>query len=137
MKTYTELSRLKTFEERFRYLALNGRVSSETFGSNRYANQAFYKSREWRDFRNEIAMRDNWCDLGIPGREIRGQKAIVHHLNPISFDDIINRNLSVLLDPDNAILTIHNTHQAIHYSDESILLLDPIERRPGDTCPWR
>ena len=137
MRTYTELSRLVTFEERFRYLMLNGRVSSETFGSNRYANQAFYKSKEWRRFRNEIAMRDGWCDLGIPGREIRGNHAIIHHLNPISYDDIVDKNFDVLLNPENAILTTHNTHQAIHYSDESILLLDPVERLPNDTCPWR
>lgn len=137
IKTYSELITLPTFEERYEYLRIGGRVGEDTFGYDRYLNQAFYKSGEWLRFRNYIISRDNGCDLGCSDREIpNGLRIIIHHIEPITADDIINHS-SRLLDPDNAITTIDNTHRAIHYSDNSILTLAPIERRPNDTCPWR
>lgn len=134
-KTYSELCKLPTFEQRFRYLQLNGLVGKETFGYDRYLNQVFYHSPEWRRFRRDIIVRDNGCDLGIKDRQII-KSIYIHHLNPISLKDIELRNPSVL-DPENAICVSFETHQAIHYGDESLLLLDVIERSPNDTCPWR
>ena len=136
-KRYSELIKLQTFEERFKYLKLNGRVGEDTFGSSRYLNQSFYSSSEWRRFRREIILRDNGCDLGIEGREIpKGAKLFIHHINPISLDDLCE-NTDLLMDPDNVICCSYNTHQAIHFGDESILSLDIIERKPNDTIPWR
>ena len=134
--SYSELITLPTFEERFRYLKLGGVVGEETFGYDRYLNQAFYTSKLWRDFRRDIIVRDLGCDLGIPDREIGGL-VLIHHLNPISLDDILKRNLEVLVNPENSICVSHNTHQAIHYGDESLLITAPIERSRNDTCPWR
>lgn len=135
-KTYSELIAIPTFEERFRYLKLNGTIGEETFGFDRYLNQAFYLSEEWKRFRREIIIRDNGCDLGIDDREIGGM-IIIHHLNPITMDDILKRNIDVLLNPENAICVSHLTHQAIHYGDESLLITAPVERSKNDTCPWR
>lgn len=135
-KTYTELIQLPTFEERFEYLRLNGAVSDLTFGSYRQLNQALYRSNEWKSFRRQILIRDNACDLAVEGFEIIGNRAIIHHLNPITKRDILDRN-PCLFDPENVITTTHNTHQAIHYGGASILPKAPVERRPGDTCPWR
>ncbi len=135
IRTYTELIMLPTFEERFQYLKLNGRVGEETFGFDRYLNQVFYNSREWRRLRNEIIVRDHGCDLGIDGREIGGI-ILIHHMNPISVDDILKRS-EFLLNPEYLISTIKNTHDAIHYGDENLLFKAPIERRKNDTCPWR
>lgn len=135
-KSYTELITFPTFEERFRYLRLNGRVSEETFGVQRWLNQVFYKTPEWRSFRREILIRDNQCDLGIEGRDIYNY-ALVHHINPITPKDILERRLDVLLNPDNVITTIKRTHDAIHYGDDTILALEPAERKPNDTIPWR
>lgn len=136
-KSYSELITLPTFEERYRYLKLGGKVGEETFGYDRYLNQAFYtKNKDWLNFRRDIIVRDLGCDLGISDREIGG-RIIVHHLNPITLADIHNRNLEILLNPENAICVSHNTHQAIHYGDESLLITTPIERSKNDTCPWR
>lgn len=135
-KTYTELIGFTTFEDRFRYLRLNGRVSEETFGVQRWLNQIFYKTPEWLSFRREIIIRDNCCDLAIEGRDIYS-RPLVHHLNPIQPKDIINRNLDVLLNPENVITTVKRTHDAIHYGDETLLALEPADRKPNDMIPWR
>lgn len=135
IKTYSELITLPTFEERFRYLKLDGKVGEETFGFDRYLNQIFYKSEEWLALRDFVIVRDMGCDLGMPDREIRG-RILVHHMNPISKEDILQRS-KFLLDPEYLICTIKNTHDAIHYGDEGILYTVPIERTKNDTCPWR
>lgn len=136
IRTYTELSKLKTFEERFNYLKLNGQVGSETFGFDRHLNQAFYKSKDlWLPLRDEIIVRDEGCDLGIEGRDIYG-RIIIHHMNPITIDDILNRT-EFLLNPEYLICVTKRTHDAIHYGDENLLYKDPIERTKNDTCPWK
>lgn len=135
IRTYSELILLPTFEERYEYLRIGGRVGEETFGFDRYLNQIFYKDPEWLAARDEVIIRDNGCDLGIPGREIYS-RILVHHMNPITKDDILKRS-KILLDPEYLICTIKQTHDAIHYGDESLLLKDPIERSRNDTCPWR
>lgn len=135
IRTYSELLSFSTFEERFEYLKLDGRVGQDTFGFDRYLNQIFYRSREWKAVRDQIIMRDNGCDLGIPGYEVYG-RVLIHHMNPISIEDI-ERNTSILMDPEYLILTSHNTHNAIHYGNSGNLLLPPIERSPNDTCPWK
>ena len=135
IRTYSELITLPTFEERFRYLQLGEKVGEDTFGHDRYLNQMFYTSDEWRRIRRDVIVRDNGCDLGIQDREIHGL-IIIHHMNPITVEDIINRS-EFLLNPEYLISTVKNTHDAIHFSDERILITDPIERRPNDTCPWK
>ena len=135
IRTYSELIALPTFEERFRYLKLNGRVGEETFGFDRYLNQIFYNSAEWKSIRDFVITRDMGCDLGIPDREIFG-KILVHHMNPIDQKDIIRRS-DFLLDPEYLICTIKNTHDAIHFGDEDLLITVPKERTKYDTCPWR
>ena len=135
IRTYSELITLPTFEERYRYLRLGGRVGEDTFGFDRYLNQIFYKSKEWLDVRDYVIVRDGGCDLGMPDREIFG-KILVHHMNPIRKEDILRRS-KFLLDPEYLISTIKNTHDAIHYGDESLLILAPTERMKNDTCPWR
>lgn len=135
IRTYTELSKLKTFEERFRYLKLDGIVGQETFGFDRYLNQVFYRSAKWKSVRNKVIVRDNGCDLGIEGHEIYG-RIIIHHMNPLTLKDI-ERESEFLLDPEYLISTIHGTHNAIHYGDESLLITAPIERTKNDTCPWK
>ena len=135
IRTYSELITIPTFEERFEYLKLNGSVGLETFGRDRYLNQILYNSPEWRRFRPEIIVRDNGCDLACEGYEIFG-KILIHHINPITAQDILNRN-SKVFDPENVITTVHNTHNAIHYGDENLLITAPIERSRNDTCPWR
>lgn len=134
-RTYSELILLPSFEERFRYLKLDGVVGKETFGYDRWLNQELYHSVEWKRFKDKILIRDNGCDLGVEGFEIRGA-AIVHHLNPISFDDILHRNPCVF-DPENVVCTQLRTHNAIHYGDERLLIITPTERTPNDTCPWK
>lgn len=136
MKTYTELSKLKTFEERFNYLRLDGSVGKDTFGFDRIFNQKFYRSPEWKEIRDFVITRDNGCDLGAEGHEIYGNRIIIHHINPICLEDI-ERKSSLLLNPDNLITTIHRTHNAIHYGDETVLVTAPIERTVNDTCPWK
>lgn len=135
IKTYSEMLTYGTFIERFRYLKLSGKVGKETFGYDRYLNQILYRSDEWRRFRDQIILRDNGCDLACEGFEIHG-KILVHHINPISVEDVIDRN-PCIFDPENAIVTTLNTHNAIHYGDETILVTEPIVRTPNDTCPWK
>ena len=135
IKTYTELSRLPTFEERYRYLRITGRVGEETFGFDRYLNQVFYRSRQWKQVRDHVIVRDNGCDLGAEGYDIHG-RIIIHHMNPITLKDIEHES-EFLLDPEFLICTTHNTHNAIHYGDESLLITAPIERAKNDTCPWK
>ena len=135
IRTYSELITLPTFIERYRYLKLSGRVGEDTFGFDRYLNQVFYQSKEWRSIRDYVITRDNGCDLGIDGHEIYG-RILIHHMNPITADDILKRS-DLLLNPEYLICTIKNTHDAIHYSDESLLITDPIERSKNDTCPWK
>ena len=136
LRTYSELITLRTFEERYRYLKLGGRVGEETFGFDRYLNQIFYKSPEWKSVRDFVIVRDHGCDLACPDREILGSRILVHHMNPISVDDILSRS-QFLLDPEYLITTVKNTHDAIHYGDENLLFTGPIERTKNDTCPWR
>ena len=135
IRTYNELMLLPTFEERFEYLKLSGRVGEETFGFDRWLNQKFYRSAEWKHLRDQVIIRDNGCDLGVEGREIYG-KILIHHMNPISKKDILDRT-DLLLNPMYLISVTKQTHDAIHYSDDSILMKDPIVRRRNDTCPWR
>lgn len=135
IRTYSELITLPTFEERFEYLRLGGKVGEATFGFDRYLNQIFYNSEEWRSIRDYVIMRDAACDLGIPGREIYS-RVLIHHMNPITKEDILRRS-KFLLDPEYLITTIKNTHDAIHYGDANILVKAPVERTPNDTCPWR
>lgn len=135
MKRYSELSQLKTFEERFNYLKLGGCVGRDTFGFDRYLNQIFYQSTEWRRVRDQVIIRDNGCDLGILDRPIQG-KILIHHLNPITAKDIEERNADII-NPEFLIAVSHITHNAIHYGDENLLAKDPIVRMPNDTCPWR
>jgi hypothetical protein len=134
IRTYSELSKLQTFENRYEYLRLNGAVGEETFGFDRFINQNFYKSQEWKTIRDFVIVRDNGCDLGIEGYEIRG-KIFIHHMNPILPKDIETQS-KFLLDPEYLISTTHPTHNAIHYGDESLLIRAPIERTKNDTCPW-
>lgn len=135
IRCYSELVKLPTFEARYEYLRLGGAVGKETFGFDRYMNQFFYKSPEWRRTRDLVIARDSGCDLGVQGREIFS-RPIIHHMNPIRPEDIRNRS-EMLLDPEYLITTIHETHLAIHYSDKNLLLQEPMERRPNDTCPWK
>lgn len=136
IRTHSELITLPTFEERYRYLRLGGRVGEETFGFDRYLNQEFYKhDKEWLALRDHVIVRDNGCDLGIEGREIY-DRIIIHHMNPITVNDILNRT-EFLLNPEYLICTVKNTHDAIHYGDESLLITVPRERSRYDTCPWK
>ena len=135
IKRYSELILLPTFEERYKYLQLNGIIGDETFGFDRYINQMFYRSQEWKQVRDYVIVRDNGCDLGIEGHEIRG-KILIHHMNPIGIKDIQQVN-EFLLDPEYLITTMLSTHNAIHYGDEGLLVTDPIERSKNDTCPWK
>ena len=136
IRTYSELSKLKTFRERYEYLKLDGTIGEETFGFDRYINQMFYKSEEWKRIRNYVITRDNGCDLGISDRKIVDSVILVHHMNPITKEDIINKN-EILLDPEYLITTIKPTHDAIHYGDENLLAEDLIVRSKNDTCPWK
>lgn len=139
IRRYSDLIKLDTFEKRFNYLKLDGSVGIQTFGYDRWINQVFYSSKEWKRFRDKIIIRDNACDLGIEGREIRGRaQLLIHHMNPITKKQILDRDPS-LLDPEYVITVMRSpTHEAIHYGDESILLGAGIaDRKPGDTCLWR
>lgn len=135
IRTYSELITIPTFEERYKYLKIGGKVGEETFGFERYLNQEFYKSHEWQSIRRQVIVRDLGCDLGIEDREIHG-KIIVHHMNPITIDDIIEAS-DFLLNPEYLICTLKSTHDAIHYGDESLLIKAPVERMKNDTCPWK
>ena len=134
-RTYRECMQLQTFQERYRYLQIGGRVGKETFGFDRYLNQMLYRTPEWKRFRRDMIVRDNGCDLGCEGYEIYGN-VLVHHINPITVEDVINRN-PCIFDPNNVICTSLNTHNAIHYGDETLLITEPVVRKPNDTCPWK
>jgi len=133
-RKYSELRRLITFEERFEYLSMPGEVGNATFGFDRWLNQQFYHSREWKQVRDAVVYRDGACDLGIRGYEIHAQ-LLVHHMNPVTPDDLVQGEEWVL-DPEYLITTTHRTHNAIHYGDQSLLARAPVERRPGDTTLW-
>lgn len=135
IRTYSELIQIPTFEERFQYLQLNGLVGKETFGFDRYLNQVFYRSAAWKRIRDQVIIRDNGCDLGIEDHAILG-KVLIHHMNPINEEDILNAT-SILLNPEYLICVSHNTHNAIHYGDENLLIKAPIIRTKNDTCPWK
>lgn len=135
LKTYSELIEIPTFIDRYRYLKIGGEVGKETFGSDRYLNQVFYRSKEWMDIRDYVIVRDLGCDLGIEGYEIIG-KIFIHHMNPLTVKDILDRT-EILLDPEYLICCTKNTHDAIHYGSEDLLWADPIVRMPNDTCPWK
>ena len=135
MKSYSELIRIPSFEERFQYLRINGIVGEETFGCDRYLNQIFYKSEEWKKIRRRVIIRDNGCDLAWDEYEIKGI-IIIHHINPITKEDILNRS-SKLFDLENLICTSVNTHKAIHYGNEEMLPKKIVERTMNDTCPWK
>lgn len=135
IRTYSELITLPTFEERFQYLRLDGSVGDETFGFDRYLNQFFYRSQRWKDVRQQVIIRDCGRDLAMEGYEIY-DRIIIHHMNPLTVRDI-ERESEFLINPEYLICTIHNTHNAIHYGDESLLISKPIERRMNDTCPWK
>ena len=135
IRTYSELSTITSFKDRFRYLKLNGAVGEETFGFDRYLNQLFYRSQRWRKIRDEVIVRDCGCDLGIEGYEIY-KYAMIHHMNPITAKDIQDES-EYLLNPEYLITTTQRTHNAIHYGDEDLLLTMSVERTKNDTCPWR
>ena len=134
VRSYTELRKHSTFEERFAYLSMPGEVGAATFGFDRWINQQFYRSREWKRAREFVIVRDEGCDLGIPGYDIHAD-LLVHHMNPVTADDLI-RGEEWVLDPEFLITTTHRTHNAIHYGDASLLRRAPVERRPGDTKLW-
>lgn len=134
-KTYSELIAMDNFLDRYEYLRIGGTVGESTFGSNRYLNQILYRSYDWKKFRREMIIRDNGCDLAHPDYEIGGI-IILHHLNPITIDDVKNRRRCVF-DPENVVCVSHRTHEAIHYGDDTLLMKGPVVRRPGDTIPWR
>lgn len=135
IRCYSELIEVPTFEERFRYLQLNGSVGKDTFGFDRYMNQTFYQSREWKRVRDFVILRDNGCDLGVDGYTIYG-KVLIHHMNPITVKDIATVS-NFLMNPEYLICVSHTTHNAIHYGDENLIPKGPIIRTPNDTCPWR
>lgn len=135
IRTYSELIALPTFEERYDYLRLGGKVGEETFGFDRWINQKFYKDPKWLAARDQVIIRDEGCDLAIPGREIYG-RILVHHMNPITMDDIVQRT-EFLLNPEYLICTIKSTHDAIHYGDRTLLATGPVQRSRNDTCPWK
>ena len=135
IRTYSELIKLSTFEDRYEYLKLNGVVGEDTFGFDRYLNQCLYHSKRWISVRDKIIIRDNGCDLGIPDRQIFG-KIIVHHMNPLNKRDILN-DTEYLMNPEFLISVSLNTHNAIHYGDKELLITTPTERIKNDTCPWR
>ena len=134
-KSYSELITIPSFEERYRYLRIRGKIGIETFGFDRYLNQALYRDGYWKEVRRKIIIRDKGCDLAFLGREIPG-RIIIHHLNPLTEKDLLDRSEKIF-DPENLITTCIRTHNAIHYGDESLLYQDPIERKENDTIPWR
>lgn len=135
-KSYSEMSQCGTFDERYNYLKLQGEVAGETFGFDRYLNQKFYKSREWKRVRDQVIVRDNGCDMGLKDYPIKG-KILIHHINPLSLDEVSNGS-PALLDPNNLVCVSHETHNAIHYGDQTIVKDKTlVERRPNDTSPWK
>ncbi len=135
IRTYTELSKLNTFKERYEYLRLDGNVSEETFGFDRILNQKFYRSAEWKRIRDKVIVRDLGCDLGVEGYDIN-TKIYIHHMNPITKMDLVDQT-EFLLNPEYLICCSFNTHQAIHYGSEDLTPQDPVIRTKNDTCPWK
>lgn len=136
MRTYSQLVKLPTFEERFEYLKLDGIVGGDTFGFDRYLNQKFYRSVEWKRIRDQVILRDNGCDLGIEDRQLF-DRIVIHHMNPMNVGDLVN-HMDLLMNPEFLICTSHDTHNAIHYGDDSKLTKSKlVERTPNDTCPWK
>lgn len=135
IRTYSELITLPTFEERYNYLKLGGKVGEETFGFDRFLYQDFLRSKEWKDIRDYVIVRDHGCDLAVEDREIFG-KILIHHMNPIAVKDVLRRS-EYLLNPEYMITTVKRTHDAIHYGDEDLLITMPVERYKNDTCPWK
>lgn len=135
IKTYSELIRIQDFHDRYHYARIHGRVGAETFGWHRYLNQTLYNTRRWKQIRDKVIVRDNGCDLAHPDYEIGG-KIIIHHLNPITIEDLEEDN-DLVYDPEFLICVSDHTHNAVHYGDESLLPKLPIKRYAGDTCPWR
>lgn len=135
IRTYNEAMHIADYLERYRYLRLGGIIGRETFGFDRYLNQTLYRSSEWKRFRRDIILRDNGCDLACEGYEIVG-KILIHHIEPITMEDVVNRDPKIF-EPNNVICVSLNTHNAIHYGDEQLLVTGPIERRANDTCPWK
>lgn len=133
-RSYSELVRLETFEDRFDYLKFSAKIGEKTFGYERYLNQIFYTSKEWRRFRRDMIIRDNGCDMALEDHDILG-RIEVHHINPITIE-MIENNDPLLMDPDNVVCVSPNTHKAIHYGDKDLLPKPLIERKPNDTCPW-
>lgn len=136
IKCYSELITIPTYEGRFEYLYIGGTVGKETFGFDRYLNQQFYSSYEYRKFRRDMLIRDMGFDMAMEGYPLNNS-FFLHHINPISPEDILNRNIRILLDPENTVCVSFRTHNAIHYGDSSLLITAPIERKQYDTCPWR
>lgn len=134
-RSYRELSRLKTFKDRYDYLKLDGVVGESLFGSSRWVNQEFYRSKEWANIRKKVIVRDSGCEFGLEDYPING-KIIIHHMNPLTLEDIVDRT-EILMDPEYLICVSKITHDAIHYGDWDLIPKDPIERRPNDTCPWK
>lgn len=134
IKSYSEMKKFNSFEERYDYLRLLGSVGETTFGFDRYLNQIFYRSNVWKLVRDKVIIRDQGCDLGIDGREIVG-RILIHHMNPVTMKDI-EMNNDNLLDPEFLVCVSHNTHNAIHYGSKELLISDPIVRTRNDTCPW-
>ena len=135
IRTYSELIQIPTFEDRYAYLRIGGIVGEDTFGIERHLNQSFYRSPEWRKVRREVIVRDNGCDLAMSGYQIYDH-IIIHHLTPITLEDL-EEGSDLILDPNNLVCVSDRTHNAIHFGDKSLLPQTPIERRPGDTCPWK
>lgn len=135
IKTYSKLIRMPTFQERYEYLKLDGIVGKETFGFDRYLNQIFYRSQRWKQIRDQVIIRDNGCDLAVEGHDIYG-RILIHHMNPITVDDIENES-ELLFNPEYLITVTHQTHNAIHYGNENLLMILPKERSKNDTCPWK
>lgn len=137
-RSYSELVTIPSFEERYEYLRLGGTVGRSTFGYDRYLNQRFYTSAEWKQFRRDMIIRDNACDLGIDDglHDIHGL-VLLHHINPIIPKDIVAKNLDILLNPENVICVSHRTHEAIHYGDSSLIAPIFVDRKPNDTTPWK
>lgn len=134
-KTYSEAMSIASYKERFEYLKLDGRVGEKTFGNDRYVNQLFYRSPEWRKTKRNILLRDNGCDMACEGFDISGT-IIIHHIEPITMEDILERRFK-LIDPENLIAVSMLTHNAIHYGDARMLMSEPVIRTPNDTCPWK
>ena len=134
IRSYSELRRFTTFDDRFEYLVLRGEVGAATFGFDRWLNQEFYRSRQWRQVRDQVVFRDGACDLGLPGYDIQAQ-LLVHHMNPVTSEDLV-QGQEWILDPEYLITTTHRTHNAIHYGDHNLVARSPVQRRPGDTKLW-